>query len=104
MRLVQVGCEVDTATSLLKHTPTHSAAAGGHAGCLVWLSQAGADLNTQVCCHLTIERPSLHSGSGGRFSHREWRKIHVYIVHNLCHCFPKFIFLVLDGEKASFSS
>lgn len=53
MRLVQVGCEVDTATSHFKHTPTHSAAIGGHADCLVWLTQAGADINRQVCfCQL----------------------------------------------------
>lgn len=53
MRLVQMGCEVDTATSHYKHTPTHSAAIGGHADCLVWLTQAGADINRQVCfCQL----------------------------------------------------
>uniref|UniRef100_H3DAF2 Ankyrin repeat domain 10a n=1 Tax=Tetraodon nigroviridis TaxID=99883 RepID=H3DAF2_TETNG len=47
MRLVQMGCEVNTATSHFKHTPTHSAAMGGHADCLVWLTQAGADINRQ---------------------------------------------------------
>lgn len=49
MRLLHMGCEVNTATSHFKHTPTHSAALGGHADCLAWLTQAGADINRQVC-------------------------------------------------------
>lgn len=55
MRLVQMGCEVNTATSHFRHTPTHSAAIGGHADCLAWLTQAGADINRQVCyCQLLV--------------------------------------------------
>ena len=48
MRLVQMGCEVNTVTNHFKQTPTHSAAFGGHPHCLVWLTQAGADVNKQV--------------------------------------------------------
>uniref|UniRef100_A0A3Q3VWJ7 Uncharacterized protein n=1 Tax=Mola mola TaxID=94237 RepID=A0A3Q3VWJ7_MOLML len=47
MRLVQMGCEVNTVTNHFKQTPTHSAAFGGHPHCLVWLTQAGADVNRQ---------------------------------------------------------
>lgn len=48
MRLVQMGCEVNTATSRFNQTPTHTAAFGGHPQCLVWLTQAGADVDRQV--------------------------------------------------------
>lgn len=48
MRLVQVGCSVNSMTSKFAQTPTHIAAFGGHPECLLWLLQAGADINRQV--------------------------------------------------------
>lgn len=47
-RLVQVGCGVNAVTSRFAQTPTHIAAFGGHPECLLWLLQAGADINRQV--------------------------------------------------------
>ncbi|XP_061579329.1 ankyrin repeat domain-containing protein 10b [Cololabis saira] len=47
MRLVQVGCSVNSITSRFAQTPTHIAAFGGHPECLLWLLQAGADINRQ---------------------------------------------------------
>ncbi|XP_039649470.1 ankyrin repeat domain-containing protein 10-like isoform X4 [Perca fluviatilis] len=47
VRLVQMGCEVNTVTSRFNQTPTHTAAFGGHPHCVVWLTQAGADVNMQ---------------------------------------------------------
>lgn len=47
-RLVQVGCGVNAVTSRFAQTPTHIAAFGGHPECLLWLLQAGADINKQV--------------------------------------------------------
>ncbi|KAL2081114.1 hypothetical protein ACEWY4_022967 [Coilia grayii] len=47
MRLVQVGCGVNSQTSRFAQTPTHIAAFGGHPDCLLWLLQAGADINRQ---------------------------------------------------------
>ncbi|XP_055020527.1 ankyrin repeat domain-containing protein 10-like [Boleophthalmus pectinirostris] len=52
--LVQMGCEVNTASSRFDQTPTHTAAFGGHSHCVVWLTQAGADVNRQ---DLTGEAP-----------------------------------------------
>lgn len=51
MRLVQVGCGVNAVTSRFAQTPTHIAAFGGHPDCLLWLIQAGADINRQVPQH-----------------------------------------------------
>ena len=48
VRLVQVGCEVNTVSSRFNQTPTHTAAFGGHPHCVLWLTQAGADVNRQV--------------------------------------------------------
>ncbi|XP_028998337.1 ankyrin repeat domain-containing protein 10-like [Betta splendens] len=47
VRLVQMGCEVNSVTSRFNQTPTHIAAFGGHRHCVVWLTQAGADVNRQ---------------------------------------------------------
>lgn len=59
MHLVQMGCEVNTVTSRFNQTPTHTAAFGGHPNCVVWLTQAGADVNKQVShisyCGITAE-------------------------------------------------
>lgn len=48
MHLVEMGCEVNRVTSRFNQTPTHTAAFGGHPHCVVWLTQAGADVNKQV--------------------------------------------------------
>lgn len=48
MQLVQIGCDVNAMTSRFAQTPTHIAAFGGHPECLLWLVQAGADINRQV--------------------------------------------------------
>lgn len=56
MRLVQVGSGVNAVTSRFAQTPTHIAAFGGHPECLLWLLQAGADINRQV------QSPPLYSG------------------------------------------
>ncbi|XP_054624876.1 ankyrin repeat domain-containing protein 10a isoform X2 [Dunckerocampus dactyliophorus] len=47
IRLVQMGCDVNTVSSRFSQTPTHTAAFGGHPHCVLWLSQAGADINRQ---------------------------------------------------------
>ncbi|KAM7375410.1 hypothetical protein PAMA_014492 [Pampus argenteus] len=47
VRLVQMGCEVNTVSSRFNQTPTHTAAFGGHPDCVLWLTQAGADVNRQ---------------------------------------------------------
>ncbi|XP_059183788.1 ankyrin repeat domain-containing protein 10a [Centropristis striata] len=47
VRLVQMGCEVNTGTSRFNQTPTHTASFGGHPHCVLWLTRAGADVNRQ---------------------------------------------------------
>ncbi|XP_040888621.1 ankyrin repeat domain-containing protein 10a [Toxotes jaculatrix] len=47
VRLVQMGCQVNAATSRFNQTPAHTAAFGGHPHCVVWLTQAGADIDRQ---------------------------------------------------------
>lgn len=47
MRLVQVGCEVNTLTTRFAQTPAHIAAFGGHPECLLWLIHRGAEINRQ---------------------------------------------------------
>ncbi|XP_071320124.1 ankyrin repeat domain-containing protein 10-like [Trachinotus anak] len=47
VHLVQLGCQVNSVTSRFNQTPTHTAAFGGHPHCVVWLTQAGADVNRQ---------------------------------------------------------
>ncbi|XP_062866689.1 ankyrin repeat domain-containing protein 10a [Trichomycterus rosablanca] len=47
LRLVEVGCEVNSVTTRFGQTPAHIAAFGGHPECLLWLLQAGADINRQ---------------------------------------------------------
>ncbi|KAF4118718.1 ankyrin repeat domain-containing protein 10a isoform X1 [Onychostoma macrolepis] len=47
MRLVQVGCEVNSLTTRFAQTPAHIAAFGGHPECLLWLLHTGAEINRQ---------------------------------------------------------
>lgn len=63
VRLVQMGCEVNTATSRFNQTPTHTAAFGGHPHCVVWLTQAGADINKQDCVGEAPMHKAARSGS-----------------------------------------
>jgi hypothetical protein len=53
MCLVQVGCKVNAMTTRFAQTPAHIAAFGGHPECVLWLLQAGADINRQVGLSLT---------------------------------------------------
>lgn len=61
MRLVQVGCGVNSVTSRFAQTPAHIAAFGGHPQCLLWLLQAGADINRQVRLHCDIRLYMWHT-------------------------------------------
>uniref|UniRef100_UPI0037E925F2 ankyrin repeat domain-containing protein 10a n=1 Tax=Semicossyphus pulcher TaxID=241346 RepID=UPI0037E925F2 len=63
VRLVQMGCEVNTVTSRFNQTPTHTAAFGGHPQCVVWLTQAGADVNRQDFVGETPVHKAARSGS-----------------------------------------
>uniref|UniRef100_A0A1A7X1H2 Ankyrin repeat domain 10b n=2 Tax=Iconisemion striatum TaxID=60296 RepID=A0A1A7X1H2_9TELE len=63
MRLVQVGCGVNSITSRFAQTPTHIAAFGGHPECLLWLLQAGADINRQDYVGETPIHKAARAGS-----------------------------------------
>uniref|UniRef100_A0A3P9HLM3 Ankyrin repeat domain 10 n=1 Tax=Oryzias latipes TaxID=8090 RepID=A0A3P9HLM3_ORYLA len=63
MRLVQVGCSVNSMTSKFAQTPTHIAAFGGHPECLLWLLQAGADINRQDYVGETPIHKAARAGS-----------------------------------------
>ncbi|XP_061827097.1 ankyrin repeat domain-containing protein 10b isoform X1 [Nerophis lumbriciformis] len=63
MRLVQVGCGVNTVTSKFAQTPTHISAFGGHPECLLWLLQAGADINRQDYVGETPIHKAARAGS-----------------------------------------
>ncbi|XP_037542960.1 ankyrin repeat domain-containing protein 10b [Nematolebias whitei] len=63
MRLVQVGCGVNSVTSRFAQTPTHIAAFGGHPECLLWLLQAGADINKQDYVGETPIHKAARAGS-----------------------------------------
>uniref|UniRef100_A0A3P9KW14 Ankyrin repeat domain 10 n=1 Tax=Oryzias latipes TaxID=8090 RepID=A0A3P9KW14_ORYLA len=63
MRLVQVGCSVNSVTSKFAQTPTHIAAFGGHPECLLWLLQAGADINRQDYVGETPIHKAARAGS-----------------------------------------
>ncbi|RVE57848.1 hypothetical protein OJAV_G00203400 [Oryzias javanicus] len=63
MRLVQVGCSVNSVTSRFAQTPTHIAAFGGHPECLLWLLQAGADINRQDYVGETPIHKAARAGS-----------------------------------------
>lgn len=55
MRLVQVGCEVNSLTTRFAQTPAHIAAFGGHPECLLWLLHTGAEINRQVGPHTVLD-------------------------------------------------
>nr|XP_020465200.1 ankyrin repeat domain-containing protein 10 isoform X2 [Monopterus albus] len=63
MSLVQVGCGVNAMTSRFAQTPTHIAAFGGHPECLLWLLQAGADINRQDYVGETPIHKAARAGS-----------------------------------------
>ncbi|XP_030642180.1 ankyrin repeat domain-containing protein 10b [Chanos chanos] len=63
MRLVQVGCSVNSVTSRFAQTPTHIAAFGGHPQCLLWLLQSGADINRQDYVGETPVHKAARAGS-----------------------------------------
>uniref|UniRef100_A0A3P8SJF6 Ankyrin repeat domain 10a n=1 Tax=Amphiprion percula TaxID=161767 RepID=A0A3P8SJF6_AMPPE len=63
VRLVQMGCEVNTVSSRFNQTPTHTAAFGGHPHCVVWLTEAGADVNQQDFVGETPIHKAARSGS-----------------------------------------
>lgn len=63
MRLVQVGSGVNAVTSRFAQTPTHIAAFGGHPECLLWLLQAGADINRQDYVGETPIHKAARAGS-----------------------------------------
>ncbi len=64
VRLVQVGCGVNSVTSRFAQTPAHIAAFGGHPQCLLWLLQAGADINRQVRHHCVMRLCMRHLFEG----------------------------------------
>nr|AFU81782.1 ankyrin repeat domain 10-like protein [Ctenopharyngodon idella] len=63
VRLVQVGCGVNSVTSRFAQTPAHIAAFGGHPQCLLWLLQAGADINRQDYVGETPLHKAARAGS-----------------------------------------
>ncbi|TRY89249.1 hypothetical protein DNTS_022905 [Danionella cerebrum] len=63
MRIVQVGCGVNSVTSRFAQTPAHIAAFGGHPQCLLWLLQAGADTNRQDYVGETPLHKAARAGS-----------------------------------------
>lgn len=63
MHLVQMGCEVNTVSNRFNQTPTHTAAFGGHPHCVLWLTQAGADVNRQDFVGETPIHKAARSGS-----------------------------------------
>lgn len=63
MQLVQIGCDVNAVTSRFAQTPTHIAAFGGHPECLLWLVQAGADINRQDYVGETPIHKAARAGS-----------------------------------------
>ncbi|XP_016385199.1 ankyrin repeat domain-containing protein 10-like isoform X1 [Sinocyclocheilus rhinocerous] len=63
MRLVQVGCGVNSVTSRFAQTPAHIAAFGGHPQCLLWLLQTGADINRQDYVGETPLHKAARAGS-----------------------------------------
>jgi hypothetical protein len=48
IQLVRAGAALNISTTRYAQTPAHIAAFGGHPQCLVWLIQAGANINKPV--------------------------------------------------------
>ncbi|KAJ8013201.1 hypothetical protein DPEC_G00050820 [Dallia pectoralis] len=63
IRLVQVGCGVNSVTTRFAQTPTHIAAFGGHPESLLWLLQAGADINRRDYVGETPIHKAARAGS-----------------------------------------
>ncbi|XP_021564044.1 ankyrin repeat domain-containing protein 10-like [Carlito syrichta] len=63
MQLVRAGATLNVSTSRYAQTPAHIAAFGGHPQCLVWLIQAGANINKPDCEGETPIHKAARSGS-----------------------------------------
>uniref|UniRef100_A0A8C3FF78 Ankyrin repeat domain 10 n=1 Tax=Chrysemys picta bellii TaxID=8478 RepID=A0A8C3FF78_CHRPI len=63
MQLVRVGATVNACTTRFAQTPAHIAAFGGHPQCLIWLVQAGANINKQDYVGETPIHKAARSGS-----------------------------------------
>ncbi|KAG7264661.1 hypothetical protein CRUP_014163, partial [Coryphaenoides rupestris] len=63
VHLVRVGCDVNAATTRSAQTPVLIAAFGGHPECVLWLLQAGADVNRQDCAGESPVHKAARAGS-----------------------------------------
>uniref|UniRef100_A0A8C9QSK8 Ankyrin repeat domain 10 n=2 Tax=Marmotini TaxID=337730 RepID=A0A8C9QSK8_SPEDA len=63
MQLVRAGATLNVSTTRYAQTPAHIAAFGGHPQCLVWLIQAGANINKPDCEGETPIHKAARSGS-----------------------------------------
>lgn len=97
IHLMQVGCGVNSVTSRFAQTPAHIAAFGGHPQCLLWVLQAGADINRQVRHHCVIRLwwDTFSKASMWNFFIYLWKlcektKQEVEITQSSClHCFAR---------------
>uniref|UniRef100_A0A8C0XVA5 Ankyrin repeat domain 10 n=1 Tax=Castor canadensis TaxID=51338 RepID=A0A8C0XVA5_CASCN len=63
IQLVRAGAALNISTTRYAQTPAHIAAFGGHPQCLVWLIQAGANINKPDCEGETPIHKAARSGS-----------------------------------------
>ncbi|XP_010618273.1 ankyrin repeat domain-containing protein 10 isoform X2 [Fukomys damarensis] len=63
IQLVRAGATLNLSTTRYAQTPAHIAAFGGHPQCLVWLIQAGANINKPDCEGETPIHKAARSGS-----------------------------------------
>uniref|UniRef100_A0A2K5Y8F8 Ankyrin repeat domain 10 n=2 Tax=Mandrillus leucophaeus TaxID=9568 RepID=A0A2K5Y8F8_MANLE len=63
VQLVRAGATLNVSTTRYAQTPAHIAAFGGHPHCLVWLIQAGANINKPDCEGETPVHKAARSGS-----------------------------------------
>ncbi|XP_069492865.1 ankyrin repeat domain-containing protein 10 isoform X2 [Ambystoma mexicanum] len=63
MQLVRAGATVNASTTRFAQTPVHIAAFGGHPQCLIWLIQAGANVNKQDYVGETPIHKAARAGS-----------------------------------------
>uniref|UniRef100_A0A8C9QSR3 Ankyrin repeat domain 10 n=1 Tax=Spermophilus dauricus TaxID=99837 RepID=A0A8C9QSR3_SPEDA len=63
MQLVRAGATLNVSTTRYAQTPVHITAFGGHPQCLVWLIQAGANINKPDCEGETPIHKAARSGS-----------------------------------------